>query len=165
MNKFCFLKFAIAFSILFAAGNSFAQQINNNAPPAFTAADYARAEKFLGYNTAPLVDHAGVRPVWLADGRFWYRNLMANGSEFVLVNPANGTRQVAFDQTKLAVALSTAAGTKFEAARLPFTSFDLSADSQTISFNIGDKKVELRCVGQTMRRRNSSGGGQPKSQF
>ncbi len=140
MNKFCFLKFAIAFSILFAAGNAFAQQINNNAPPAFTAADYARAEKFLGYNTAPLVDHAGVRPVWLADGRFWYRNLMANGSEFVLVNPANGTRQVAFDQTKLAVALSTAARTKFEAARLPFTAFDLSADSQTISFNIGDKK-------------------------
>ncbi len=140
MNKFCFLKFAIAFSILFAAGNAFAQQTNNNAPPAFTAADYARAEKFLGYNTAPLVDHAGVRPVWLADGRFWYRNLMANGSEFVLVNPANGTRQVAFDQTKLAVALSTAAGTKFEAARLPFTAFDLSADSQTISFNIGDKK-------------------------
>ena len=34
-------------------------------PPALTAADYARAEKFMTYNTAPLVLHGGVRPTWL----------------------------------------------------------------------------------------------------
>ena len=35
-------------------------------PRALTAADYARAEKFMAYNTAPLVYRATVRPNWLA---------------------------------------------------------------------------------------------------
>ena len=39
--------------------------------PALTSADYARAEKLLGYNTNPLVLRAGVRPTWLLDDRFW----------------------------------------------------------------------------------------------
>ena len=38
-----------------------------------TAEDYARAEKFLGTNTVPLVTGLGFRPTWLADGRLWYR--------------------------------------------------------------------------------------------
>src|SRR5258708_31577827 len=37
--------------------------------------DYARAEKFMGYNITPLVYRSGVRPTWLlgSDERFWYR--------------------------------------------------------------------------------------------
>jgi len=62
------------------------------AQSALTADDYARAEKMLGYNTAPLVYRAGVRPVFLPDGRFWYRVSTAAGNEFVVVNPANGSR-------------------------------------------------------------------------
>jgi dipeptidyl aminopeptidase/acylaminoacyl peptidase len=61
---------------------------------ALTAADYARAEKMLGYNTGPLVDRSGVRPTFTDDGRFWYRVLTASGSEFVLVDPATGERTV-----------------------------------------------------------------------
>ena len=38
------------------------------APRALTAGDYARAEKFMGYNTNPLVYHA-VRPKWTTDER------------------------------------------------------------------------------------------------
>src|SRR5262249_38148336 len=49
------------------------------AQPKFTAADYQRAEKFMTYNTAPLVLRSGVRPNWLADDRFWYRVTTADG--------------------------------------------------------------------------------------
>ena len=59
---------------------------------ALTAADYARAEKFMNYNTNPLVLRAGVRPTWLPDERFWYRIATENGNEFVLIDPARGTR-------------------------------------------------------------------------
>ncbi|MEP7342511.1 MAG: S9 family peptidase, partial [Acidobacteriota bacterium] len=52
-----------------------------------TADDYSRAEKFMNYNTAPLVLRAGARPTWLADGRFWYRVTTENGGEFILVDP------------------------------------------------------------------------------
>ena len=63
-----------------------------DAPRALTAADYARAERFLTPNTTPLVHRAGVRPTWLADDRFWYRVTTEKGSEATLVDPATGTR-------------------------------------------------------------------------
>jgi len=113
-----------------------AQQTGGETPRAFTAADYARAEKFMGYNTTPLVFHSGVRPTWLPDERFWYRNVGSEGSEFVLVDPAKGTRAPAFDHTKLAAALSAAATTTFDAQHLPFTAFDFSADMLSISFTV-----------------------------
>ena len=40
-------------------------------PPALTADDYARAERFMSYNTSPLVLHGGVRPTWTTNDRFW----------------------------------------------------------------------------------------------
>ncbi|HEX3101537.1 MAG TPA: DPP IV N-terminal domain-containing protein, partial [Pyrinomonadaceae bacterium] len=58
-----------------------------------TESDYARAESRLGYGTAPLVDRNGVRPVFQADGRFYYQVLTATGVEFVLVDPSNGSKK------------------------------------------------------------------------
>ncbi|MBK9707120.1 MAG: hypothetical protein IPO77_08985 [Acidobacteria bacterium] len=89
-----------------------------------TADDYARAEQFLGYKTSPLVVRTSVRPAWLPDGRFWYRVTTETGSEFILVDPARAMRGPAFDHAKLAAALSTAAGAKYEASQLPFQRID-----------------------------------------
>jgi dipeptidyl aminopeptidase/acylaminoacyl peptidase len=124
----------IATLILLVALPTIAQQ-TSIAQSALTTADYARAEKWMGYNTNPLVFRTGVRPVWQGDGRFWYRVTTPEGTEFVMVESASGTKAPAFDHAKLAAALSAAAGAKFEAHRLPFTDFELSADGQTISFS------------------------------
>ena len=59
---------------------------------ALTAADYSRAEKFMTYNTTPLVLRSGVRPTWLPDGRFWYRVTTENGSEAFIVDPVKATK-------------------------------------------------------------------------
>ena len=68
-------------------------QGGGDSPRALTAADYARAEKFMSAGVSDLVLKAGVRPTWLPDERFWYRNTLAEGaSEFILVNAARGTR-------------------------------------------------------------------------
>src|ERR1035438_8513464 len=101
----------------------------------FTAADYARAEKFMTYNTTPLVYKSGVRPSWISGDRFYYRNTTAEGSEFILVDPAKGTRQPAFDHVKLAAALATVVGGGINAARLPFQEIDVTPDGQSVSFN------------------------------
>jgi len=69
-----------------------AQQRSTEAPRVLTAADYARAEKFMGYNTTPLVVRSGVRPTWLPDGRFWYRITTENGSEAFVVDPAKASK-------------------------------------------------------------------------
>src|SRR5207248_363640 len=98
---------------LLAAFPAFAQQ-------KFTAAEYQQAVKFMTYNAAPLVLRSGVRPHWLPDDRFWYRVTTAQGTEFVLVDPAKGTRAPAFDHVQLASALSAAAGRSYAADHLPF---------------------------------------------
>jgi dipeptidyl-peptidase-4 len=115
---------------------------------ALTAADYARAEKFMGYNTNPLVDHS-VQPAWLPDGRFWYRDSSAAGSEFVVFDPVKQTRQPAFDQEKVAAALSKASGKTYDKAHLPFMRFDYSADGKTILFAIGPKQWKCDTAGDS----------------
>jgi dipeptidyl aminopeptidase/acylaminoacyl peptidase len=81
-----------------------------DAPRQLTAGDYARSERFLGRHTSPLVYGASVNPRWLADGRFWYRNTIPGGAEFVLVDPSARTRKRAFDHTRLAEALNAVQG-------------------------------------------------------
>ncbi len=61
-------------------------------PRALTSDDYARAERLMPYNVNALVLHGGVRPVFLPDGRFWYRTTTENGNAFVLVEPAARTK-------------------------------------------------------------------------
>jgi dipeptidyl-peptidase-4 len=113
-----------------------AGQQSSNPPRALTAADYARAEKWMGYNTNPLVFRSGVRPAWQGDDRFWYRITTAEGNEFVMVAAATGAKTPAFDQAKLAAALSSAAGATFDAHRLPFTDFEMSDDQKSILLTV-----------------------------
>lgn len=109
-------------------------------PQRLTAEDYARAERFLGANTFPLVTGIGVQPTWLDDGRFWYRDATAGGSQFLVVDPAKRTRLAAFDHARLASALSTATGGRVEGARLPFRSFELSKDGRELTTMIQNRR-------------------------
>jgi dipeptidyl aminopeptidase/acylaminoacyl peptidase len=132
---------AFAISVLAQSGNT-----------PLTAADYQRAEKFLSYSTAPLVDRTQVRPNWIGDSdRFWYRTLTPQGAEFILVDPATGSRAPAFDHAKLAAALSAATGANYSGTKLPFLTFTLSPDGRSIDVSVGKRKFscdipEYRCV-------------------
>ena len=112
--------------------------------PQVTAADYARAEQFLRQHTAPLVLRASVRPTWLPDGRFWYRNDIAEGAEFVLVDPARRRRTRAFDHEALAAALSAARDTTYAPFRLPFQTFAFTPDGSAITFAVA--RTSYRCT-------------------
>ncbi len=103
-------------------------------PRALTAADYARAERLMTYNTAQLVSGGAVSPTWLPDDRFWYRNAAREGFEFVLVDPVRKTRQPVFDQVRLAAALARVADTSVDSMRLPFTRIELSPDLASVTF-------------------------------
>ena len=146
----------VLLAILAATAPAVAQQ----QPPVVTAADYARAEKFLRANTAPLVFGATVRPTWLPDDSFWYRNTIPEGSEFVLIYPATRTRTRAFDHVRLAAALSAAADTTYDAFDLPFTQFESAADGQSITFDVESRRYtcDIRgasCTGEERQSRDS----------
>ena len=153
MNKF--LLTALSSAVVLAAH---AQQ---GAP--LTAADYARAESMLTYNTEPLVNNGPVRPNWLPGDKFWYRNLTAQGSEFILINPANGSRTAAFDQQKLADALSAASGKKYTANLLPFQTVTYSADGKSFIFTAAGKQWKYDTQNGTVTADSSkianAGGG------
>jgi dipeptidyl aminopeptidase/acylaminoacyl peptidase len=77
----------LSFAVLLTASPLLAQQ------PVVTAEDYARAEKFLGYNTSPLVFRTVTQPTWLADERLTYRVRLPDGtSPVMLVDAARGTK-------------------------------------------------------------------------
>ncbi len=72
---------------------------------------------------------------WLPTGdRFVYRKSVEGGHQFVMVDAASQAKQPAFDQTKLAVALSAASGDSYTALTLPFARFRFADDNAAIEF-------------------------------
>jgi len=71
---------------------------------AVTAADYARAERFLPFNTAPLVLNVPRDVTWTADGTAGYSILTARGEQTVSINPARRSRTIGGPAARAAAA-------------------------------------------------------------
>ena len=123
-----FLGSSVAFVTL--ASPAFTQE----APDALTEGDYERAEGWLGNHANPLVLRASVLPVWLDDGRFWYRNRFDGGTEYVVIDPGAGTRERAFDHARMAAALTAASGEEHTAFALP--PGDLALEAGSVRFEV-----------------------------
>ena len=102
-----------------------------------TAEDYAQAEKFLRQHTNALVSGTSIRPNWIDENSFWYRNNMPEGYEFVQVDAKKKQRKRAFDHEKLASALSKAANMSYKPFKLPFQSIKFSENKKSVIFAVG----------------------------
>ena len=106
---------------------------------------YDRAEQLLSWNATRLVTGDEVQAQWMKDGaRFWYRNKVRQGAEFVLIDPVRGARDLLFDNAKLAAAISTAADTSIDPTKLPFRTFKFAKDGddeRNIEFRFGKRRV------------------------
>ena len=91
--------------------SAFAQKV-------YTAQDYAQAERWMSYNVGGLVHHTIARPQYLSDGRVFYRDPGSEGAVYRIADPAKGTVSVAFDNARLAAALTAASGKPVDAAHL-----------------------------------------------
>ena len=129
------------------------------APTVVTAqdVDYNRAERFLNWHTANMVSGDQVSPEWLEDGtRFWYRNRLGEGHEFVLVDPDAASRGPLFDHHRLASAMSLADDTSYVGTKLPFNDFDFVDELRSIEFDARERSfvcdiVAYACtVGDTL---------------
>ena len=112
-----------------------------------TLADYQRAEKMLAAAVNPLVVGGTVNATWLADDRFTYRSTIADGFEFVVVDPVKKTKARAFDHERLGAALAKASGATIDAKKLPFATFELTADGASVSFDYAGKHYACAAKG------------------
>ena len=126
----------------------------------YSAADYAQAERWMDYNVNPLVYHTVKDPVWLDDGRFWFRDLGPDGMTYMLVDPAKRTKAPAFDQTKLAAALKSSVSSGKLAIASPLEAGRLLIDD--LKLEDDDRAVLLR-IGRTMVRCDLRGAGECNS--
>ncbi|OOG43443.1 S9 family peptidase [Rhodanobacter sp. C05] len=102
------------------------------------ASDYAQAERFMGYNVAPLVDHAVQKVDWLDNAHFWYRDHDSHGDHFMLMDAASGRAAPLFDQTTLASALGKLTGKPVDANKLPVTGYSVKPDGR-LGITVRDK--------------------------
>ena len=132
----------------------------------FTTEDYARAEKFMGYNVNPLVYHGVARPTWMEDGRFWYRDNGPSGVTFVVVDPAKGTKTPAFDQTKLAAALTAATSGRMKADpnHLVISEITFSDGDKTVVVGNGSRKFRCDLSGAGVCTEVIAAGAKPAEQ-
>lgn len=85
-----------------------------------TLADYQRASELRAKAWDLVVDVPGPAH-WIGDEhRFWYAKTVKGGDDYVLVDADALTKKLAFDQTKLAVAISSATGYSYTSLTLPF---------------------------------------------
>ena len=77
---------------------------------AITTADYDRAVKMLAPNLNGLVVGDSVSVTWLPDGRFWYARTTLTGTENIVVDPANKTRDTVETPPAGGVAAAPAGG-------------------------------------------------------
>ena len=135
--------------------------------------DYAKAERMLTWNTAPLVANDILSVTWLADStRFWYRVSRPTGYEFILVDPVANTTRPLFDHLRLASALTrmetrTRVVRGNEAPLLPFT---LLGGERTLRFKSGDRYIECdltryECAPSSYKARPASEVPSPDSQW
>ena len=153
------MRFRLAIAAVASASPVVAQQ------RAMTNADYARAERFMSYNTAPLVAGGAVRPTWLPADRFVYRVAASDSSgDVMIVDPVRGTRARLLDDAKLAATVATALGTTADAIRQPSTKNRLSADGRMVIVSLAGRSVSCdvattRCFAAVEERVGGGRGG------
>ena len=115
-------------------------------PQPVTRADYDRALNLQKEYDKLVVDLPDT-PVWLPTGdRFVYRKSVEGGHAFVMYDAATQTKKPAFDQAKLAAALSAASGDHYTALTLPFARLRFLDAESAMAFEAGDStwKCDLK---------------------
>lgn len=128
-------KYLIALAALSATLTATAQRTDS-----LSRKDYEHAASFLGFGTESLVYRTNLRANWMDGDKFWYGINTEKGTEFFLVDPAKKSKAPAFDQIKLAAALSTSLGRNVDPYKLPFQQFTYASDMQSVSFSADSKR-------------------------
>lgn len=158
MNKFFF-------SLLMALFGYFAV-----AQDSVTVKDYQRAQQFLMGNTMKYVDNLFLRPEWINDNMFWFAEGMGKDSKYFIVDAKSRKKKSAFDEGKLAAAVSGVLNKTITVDDLNLAQMKFSDNGNTMQFEFGNKgwtynikknKISEKAVEKNQVRRRFFGGISP----
>ncbi len=94
----------------------------------YTARDYANAERWLNYNTLPLIRNTVTGISYLPDGRVFYALMQPAGATYLIADPRAGVTRAAFDVSNVAGAVSAASHASIAPDELGVTEYMPAAD-------------------------------------
>ena len=118
-----------------------------------TLADYQRAHD-LRVKARDLVVNTPGAATWIGDSdHFWYPKSVKGGTAFILVDADAGSKKAAFDQDKLAAAISSVTGHPYTGLKLPFAPMqgragarptpDAIAATAPLTFLDGERSIQF----------------------
>jgi dipeptidyl aminopeptidase/acylaminoacyl peptidase len=121
-------------------------------PDTVSLVDYQRAEKFLSINTSPLVTGAVSGQTWLTEEKLFYKRTTPEGFEYVIADIKTRDKKPAFDHQKMADALTSMEIKDVKSTSLNLSQVSLSADGQTLTFNVESKRFSLNLTSYEIKK-------------
>jgi dipeptidyl aminopeptidase/acylaminoacyl peptidase len=165
MQFFTFYKKSLSLFILSAlcSVGGLAQKATYQPTKEEVAASYKRME-LMDSLTKGSVLKVSIQPGWQADGHsFWYKNILKDSlTEYIYVNASEGKKSKAFDNEKVAKALSAAADTTFSAPKLMLEDLRFDPLNHTVFIKTRDKWYSYDTESSTAKKVDKPGLDKPK---
>jgi len=134
--------------------------------PVYGEANWQLAARFAPYKMSDLTYSTSVQPRWIqGTENFWYRYETAAGTDFILVDPAAGTKTPIFDNDRIAAELTRITKDPYDGQHLPITSIRF-VDPDTIQFDVTSSQDappdETETDMQEEEQQERGGGGRPE---
>ena len=119
---------------------AFAFQVKAQTPattPAPVKANYLLASKYSPKKLQKMVFSTNVDPHWLKlSNRFWYMYETTDIKNWYIVDPAQRSKKLMFDNEKLAALITLAVKDPFDAQHLPIENLKFTKDEKSIQFEV-----------------------------
>jgi dipeptidyl aminopeptidase/acylaminoacyl peptidase len=126
-----------------------------------TAADYERAESFLGINTAELLQNNILAQYWQDDDRLIYHRSTQGGSDYILVDVQMAQKLPLFDTARLAMELATYVDEEVDGNDLSLSRLHLGEGPGQLEFDYEDRSYVLDLSSYTLNQLTEA----PSSEF
>jgi dipeptidyl aminopeptidase/acylaminoacyl peptidase len=108
-------------------------------------ANYQAAARFSPAKLRKIIYSTAVDPHWLKlTNRFWYQYETPSGKFWYMVDPVLKTKNVLFDNEKMAAAITLIVRDPFDAQHLPIENLKFAKDEKSINFEVRSTIEELK---------------------
>ena len=110
-----------------------------------TKANYALAAKFSPDKLRKMIFSTDVRPNWINySDKFWYDYTTSDGKKWFLVDPAQKSKKVLFDNAEMAAKITSVVGDPMDAQHINIQNLRFTDDEKKIRFEVRSTKDTVK---------------------